>query len=157
MATRYEIMDVATGNDGVDVATNDITKNFAYASAVQLPGSSSVHLVVSIHPSEKLEKFDESNFKRWQQKMFYLTTLNLARFLTEEAPKLSNGEMDKQAFNAIEAWKHFDLLCRNYVMNGLHDSLYNVYCAIKTSKELWEALDRKYKTEHVGAKKFVVS
>ena len=41
-------------------------------------------------------------------------------------------------------------------MNGLHDSLYNVYCTINTAKELWESLDRKYKTEGVGAKKFVV-
>ena len=42
-------------------------------------------------------------------------------------------------------------------MNELHDSLYNVYCAIKTAKELWESLDRKYKTEDAWAKKFVVS
>ena len=41
-------------------------------------------------------------------------------------------------------------------MNGLHDSLYNVYCAIKIAKELWESLDRKYKTEDAGAMKFVV-
>ena len=41
-------------------------------------------------------------------------------------------------------------------LNGLYDSLYNVYCAIKTAKELWESLDRKYKTEDAGAKKFVV-
>ena len=44
---------------------------------------------ISISPGEKPEKFNGLNFKRWQQKMlFYLTTLNLARFLTEEAPKL---------------------------------------------------------------------
>ena len=42
-------------------------------------------------------------------------------------------------------------------MNGLHDSLYNVYCAIKTAKKLWESLDQKYKIEDVGAKKFVVN
>ena len=41
-------------------------------------------------------------------------------------------------------------------MNKLHDSLYNVYCAIQNAKELWESLDRKYKTEDVGAKKFMV-
>ena len=61
-----------------------------------------------------------------------------------------------QVVNAVDAWKHSDFLCRNYVMNGLHDSLYNVYCAIKTVKELWESLDQKYKTEDAGAKKFVV-
>ena len=35
--------------------------------------------IVPVHHSEKLEKFNGLNFKRWQQKMlFYLTTLNLA-------------------------------------------------------------------------------
>ena len=41
-------------------------------------------------------------------------------------------------------------------MNGLHDSLYNVYCAFNTTKELCESLDRKYKTEDAEAKKFMV-
>ena len=106
---------------------------------------------------KNLLKFNGLNFKRWQQKMlFYLTTLNLARFLTEESPKLSEGETDMQVVNVVDAWKHSDFLCRNYVMNRLHDSLYNVYCVIKTAKELWKSLDQKYKIEDVGAKKFVV-
>ena len=41
-------------------------------------------------------------------------------------------------------------------MNTLTDSLYNVYTDKKTTKELWESLDRKYKTEDARAKKFVV-
>ena len=113
--------------------------------AVKLPATVPA-AAVPVHHGEKPEKFNGLNFKRWQQKMlFYLTTLNLARFLTEEPPKLSEGETDMQVVNAVDAWKHSDFLCRNYVMNGLHDSLYNVYCAIKTAKELWESLDRKYK------------
>ncbi|GJT35253.1 hypothetical protein Tco_0658966 [Tanacetum coccineum] len=35
--------------------------------------------------------------------------------------------------------------------------LYNVYCKTTTAKELWESLERKYKTEDVGTKKFVVA
>ena len=41
-------------------------------------------------------------------------------------------------------------------MNALIDSLYNVYTDKKTTKELWESLNRKYKTEDAWAKKFVV-
>ncbi|XP_071719007.1 uncharacterized protein [Rutidosis leptorrhynchoides] len=37
------------------------------------------------------------------------------------------------------------------------DSLYNVYCKTKTAKELWESLERKYKTEDAGTKKWVVA
>ncbi|XXG73337.1 hypothetical protein AAC387_Pa07g2274 [Persea americana] len=43
--------------------------------------------------------------------LFYLTTLNLARFLHEEAPALKEDETDKQVVVAVEAWKHADFLC----------------------------------------------
>ena len=108
--------------------------------------------------AEKPEKFTGLNFKRWQQKMlFYLTTLNLARFLTESPPVLAEGTSDVQSVSAIDAWKHSEYLCRNYVLNGLSDALYNVYLKVPTAKELWESLERKYKTEDAGTKKYVVA
>ena len=77
---------------------------------------------------EKPEKFNGTKFKRWQQKMlFYLTTLNLARFLQEDAPALKEDETDRQVVAAVEAWKHADFLCRYYLLNGLDNTLYNVY------------------------------
>ena len=83
---------------------------------------------ISISPREKPEKFNRLNFKRWQHKMlFYLTTLNLARFLTEETPKLKEDKHDIQVINVVDAWKHYDFLCKSYVMNALTYSLYNVY------------------------------
>ena len=42
-------------------------------------------------------------------------------------------------------------------MSGLQDDLYNVYSSAKTSKELWDALEKKYKTEDAGMKKFIVA
>ncbi|GJW68865.1 hypothetical protein Tco_0123289 [Tanacetum coccineum] len=89
--------------------------------------------------AEKPEKFNGHNFKRWQQKIFfYLTTLNLARFLNEIAPHVeppTEGQpSNAQAVQAMEAWKHSDFLCHNYVLNGLVDSLYNVYCKTTTAK-----------------------
>ena len=53
MATGKEVVDVAAWNDGVDVIADSITKDSAYAAAVQLPGSSSVHPAVSVHHGEK--------------------------------------------------------------------------------------------------------
>ncbi|GJZ31595.1 hypothetical protein Tco_0576642 [Tanacetum coccineum] len=58
------------------------------------------------------------------------------------------------AVQDVEAWKHSDFLCHNYVLNGLVGSLYNVYCKTTTAKELWESLERKHKTEDAGTKKF---
>ncbi|XP_039068259.1 uncharacterized protein LOC120214432 [Hibiscus syriacus] len=109
--------------------------------------------------NEKPVKFSEENFKTWQQKMlFYLTTLNLAKFFKDDPPAIREDEVDAStAFNITEAWKHSDFLCRNYIFNGLSDALYEVYNVKKTAKELWESLDYKYKTEDVGAKKFLVA
>ena len=42
-------------------------------------------------------------------------------------------------------------------MSGLQDDLYNVYSNAKTSKELWDALEQKYKTKDAGMKKFIVA
>ncbi|GMY11025.1 Retrovirus-related Pol polyprotein from transposon TNT 1-94 [Fagus crenata] len=68
-------------------------------------------VTVPINHGEKLEKFNGTEFKRWQQKMlFYLTTLNLAKFLYEDAPTLNENENDKQVVAARDAWKHADFL-----------------------------------------------
>ncbi|KZV31625.1 hypothetical protein F511_00429 [Dorcoceras hygrometricum] len=67
-----------------------------------------------------------------------------------------DGAVNAESVSAVEAWNHSDFLCQNYVLNVLADALYNILCEKKTAKELWESLDRKYKTEDVGAKKFLV-
>ncbi|KAL0332982.1 UNVERIFIED_CONTAM: hypothetical protein Scaly_2199700 [Sesamum calycinum] len=86
---------------------------------------------------ERPEKFSGNDFKRWHQKMlFYLTTLNLARFLSEEVPVVSEGETDTQKRAAMDAWGHGDFLCRNYILNGLSDTLYNVYSSATTARAL---------------------
>ncbi|CAI9769382.1 unnamed protein product [Fraxinus pennsylvanica] len=113
-------------------------------------------VTIPVNHGEKSDKFIGLNFKRWQQKMlFYLTTLNLARFLTESALKLKEGEEDVQAVSSLDAWKHSNFLYRNYIMNSLVESLYNLYNTLKTVKEL-ESLDRKNKIGDVGTKKFIV-
>ncbi|KAL0295397.1 UNVERIFIED_CONTAM: hypothetical protein Sangu_2509800 [Sesamum angustifolium] len=123
-----------------------------------------VTMVVQLHVAqpiaaqgERPEKFSDNDFKRWNQKMlFYLTTLNLARFLSEEAPVVSEGKTDTQKRVAMDAWGYGDFLCRNYILNGLGDTLYNVYSLATTARALWESLEKKYKTEDASLKKFIV-
>ncbi|KAI3511235.1 hypothetical protein L1887_18383 [Cichorium endivia] len=102
--------------------------------------------------ADQPEKFNGSNFKEWQQKMLlYLTTLNLAEFLTDDAPESNTQVGDIEAPGVVEAWKHSDFLCRNYVLNGLVEALSNKHSIsrAKTAKELWESLEREYNTEDV--------
>ncbi|KAL7191423.1 hypothetical protein ACSBR2_023491 [Camellia fascicularis] len=61
-------------------------------------------VIVQVNHGEKLEKFLGTDFKRWQKKMlFYLTTLNLARFLRENAYTLNEDETDRQVVAAVDA------------------------------------------------------
>ena len=90
----------------VPTASTHVT-TLTVAQAPVLP--TTVPITVSLR--EKPKKFNGLNFKRWQQKiLFYLTTLNLARFLTEEAPKLKEDERGIQVISVVDAWKHSDFL-----------------------------------------------
>ena len=155
---------VTIGQFNVPLGPNPVMATAGNATASQIPSGSVARMPTATMPfpapvthAEKLEKFNGLNFKRWQQKMmFYLTTIGLIRFLTEDPPIVSEDETDIQARVAYNAWNDSDYFCRNFVMNCLADSLYNVYSTKKTAKELWESLDKKYKTEDAGAKKYIV-
>ena len=54
--------------------------------------------------------------------LFYLTT-----FFKEDALALEKNKTDKQVVVAIDVWKHANFLCRNYILNSLDNTLYNVY------------------------------
>ena len=43
----------------------------------------------------------------------------------------------------IEVWKQADFLRKCYILSSLENDLYNVYSAMITSKDLWDALEKK--------------
>ncbi|XP_075088742.1 uncharacterized protein LOC142170653 [Nicotiana tabacum] len=81
----------------------------------------------------------------------------MQKFTSEEPPVPAADMPDNEKFMVVEAWKQADFLCKGYILSALEDDLYNVYSAINTSKELWDALEKKYKTEDACLKKFVVA
>ena len=50
-----------------------------------------------------------------------------------------------------------DYICRGHILNGMVDSLFDVYQNHESSRELWEALEAKYLAEDASSKKFLVS
>nr|XP_016438371.1 PREDICTED: uncharacterized protein LOC107764329 [Nicotiana tabacum] len=127
-------------------------------AAMAITSSSRKTPALAMAPAEKPGKFFGVDFKRWQQKIFfYMTTLSLQRFINEDVPVLREETPKNERFVVTEAWKHSDFLCKNYILSCLNDDLYNVYSVMKTSRELWNALEKKYKTEDGGLKKFAAA
>ncbi|KAL2465946.1 Retrovirus-related Pol polyprotein from transposon TNT 1-94 [Abeliophyllum distichum] len=122
-------MNTSVGN--TDTNSND-TLNVGTSTGVIPPVVASPTTVISnsVPHGEKSEKFIGVEFERWHQKMlFYLTTLNLAKFLNEDLPTIQEGENNQASLIALDAWKHSDFLCKNYILNGLDNTLYSVYCS----------------------------
>ncbi|CAJ2648645.1 unnamed protein product [Trifolium pratense] len=71
-----------------------------------------------------------------------------AEQLKEKALQL---EIDRQL------WIDNDYVCKNYIINGLEDDLYDYYRTYNTANDVWEALSKKYDTEEAGVKKYAVS
>ena len=86
-----------------DIPYVPVSSSVAAPTVVKEPAS----VAIPVNHEERPEKFNGQNFKRWQQKIFfYLTMLNLASFLIENAPKPKEGETDIQVASAIDAWHH---------------------------------------------------
>ena len=68
-------------------------------------------------------KFTGVNFKGWQQRVFFwLTTLGLQKFTSEDTPVPANDMPDKKKFMIVEAWKQSDFLCKGYIPNQTSDT-----------------------------------
>ncbi|TYK03152.1 hypothetical protein E5676_scaffold11G00280 [Cucumis melo var. makuwa] len=57
----------------------------------------------------------------------------------------------------LATWTETDFICKNLILNGLTDELYDYYSTMTTAKEVWDALQKKYDTEEVGLKKYTIS
>ncbi|XP_073220042.1 uncharacterized protein [Cicer arietinum] len=105
----------------------------------------------------KLEKFDGGNFIRWQKKMkFLFTTLKVVYVLNTTKP------MEKEVETLAETrerqkWENDDYICMGHILNGMSDSLFDIYQSSIYAKELWEKLESRYMQEDPTSKKFLVS
>jgi hypothetical protein len=107
----------------------------------------------------KLDRFDGTNFTRWKDKlMFLLTALKISYVLDPNLPKLREPEPDEDAQRKVERKKREEdeVVCRGHILNTLSNRLYDLFTSIKSPREIWEALEFKYKTEKQGTDKFLI-
>ncbi|KAL3655041.1 hypothetical protein CASFOL_000827 [Castilleja foliolosa] len=121
--------------------------------------SAPLHTSRVMPTTEKPPKFGGEGFKRWQQKMlFYLTMIGFVNFVKEdEPPTPAESETNFVVRAAYDNWHNGDHLCKGFLLSSLEDSLSNVYANVKTSKLIWEALDKKYSLDEAGTKKQLTS
>lgn len=47
-------------------------------------------------------------------------------------------------------------MCKNYILNVLDNTQYDVYSSIKSTKALWKVVNKKFKVEVAIMKKFII-
>ncbi|GKC44084.1 hypothetical protein Tco_1061806 [Tanacetum coccineum] len=105
----------------------------------------------------KLDKFEERDFRRWQKKMhFLLKTLKVVYALTTLMSELVEDDT-MEAIRRRSKWENDDYICRGHILNGMSDSLFDIYQNVESAKELWDSLKSKYMADDASSKKFLVS
>ncbi|XP_074314639.1 uncharacterized protein LOC141649866 [Silene latifolia] len=106
---------------------------------------------------EKLEKFEGVDFRRWQKKMhFLLTALKVVYVLSTPVPEIVGDETLAEIQRKRSKWENDDYICRGHILNGMSDSLFDIYQNVESAKELWDQLEFKYMDEDASSKKFLV-
>lgn len=112
-----------------------------------------------LNPNVHLDRFDGTNFTRWKGKLFFLlTVLKIAYVLDPKLeaipePKEDDNETVKEQRKKRE---EDELVCRGHILNTLSDRLYDLYNSMQSPREIWNALEYKYKTEKEGTDKFLI-
>nr|GEY37617.1 zinc finger, CCHC-type [Tanacetum cinerariifolium] len=106
----------------------------------------------------KLEKFKRVDFRRWQKKMhFLLSSMSVVYVLTTLMPEDGGDNPTMEQVRKMAKWDNDDYVCKGLILNGMSNSLFDVYQNVKTSKELWDTLEAKYMAKDASSKKFLIS
>ncbi|XP_073136926.1 uncharacterized protein [Henckelia pumila] len=111
----------------------------------------------------RLDLFNGHNLRRWQEKvLFFLTTIKLSYILSDDLAPIANDAATDDAKRKEELKsqrqkrKDDDFWCRVHIVNALSDSVYSAHKTIETTKELWVALENKYRIEEASNQKFLI-
>nr|GEW49652.1 hypothetical protein [Tanacetum cinerariifolium] len=74
--------------------------------------------------------------------------------LTTPMPELLE-DATVEAIRIRAKWENDDYICRGHILNGMSDSLVDVYMNVESAKELWDSPESKYMTEDSSCKKFL--
>nr|GEX00807.1 zinc finger, CCHC-type [Tanacetum cinerariifolium] len=105
----------------------------------------------------KLDMFEGVDFRRWQKKIhFLLSSMSVVYVLTTPMPVDGGDNLTVEQVRKRAKWDNDDYVCRGLILNGMSDSLFDIYKNVESSKESWDSLEAKYMAEDASSKKFIV-
>ena len=75
--------------------------------------------------------------------LILLITLNVAYVIRTPRSKEVKDETFEQTRKRSK-WTNDHFICRGHILNGMKDSLFNVYEFHESAKLLWDGLEEKY-------------
>ncbi|GJR95987.1 zinc finger, CCHC-type containing protein [Tanacetum coccineum] len=88
---------------------------------------------------------------------FLLSSMSVVYVLTTPMPEDGGDDATVEQIRKRAKWDNDDYICRGLILNGMSDSLFDIYQNVESSKELWDSLEAKYMAEDASSKKFLVS
>ncbi|GJU52990.1 zinc finger, CCHC-type containing protein [Tanacetum coccineum] len=99
----------------------------------------------SIVAYSPLDKFEGMDFRRWQKKMhFLLSSMSVVCVLTTPIPEDGGDDATVEQIRKKAKWDNDDYVYRGLILNGMSNSLFDIYQNVESSKELWDSLEAKY-------------
>ncbi|GJX26544.1 zinc finger, CCHC-type containing protein, partial [Tanacetum coccineum] len=88
---------------------------------------------------------------------FMLSSMSVVYVLTTLMSDEGGDNPTMEQVRRRAKWDNDDYVCKGLILNGMSDSLFDIYQNVVTSKELWDTLEAKYTAEDASSKKFLVS
>lgn len=104
--------------------------------------------VSSFAASIKPNVFDGSNYKRWRERLTWLTAMNVMHVVAGK-PEGSKSE-DPSAFDRAESF------FRGAIISVLTKNLIDAYLSLPTGKEMWETLEAQFGVSNAGSELYLM-
>ncbi|GJV43248.1 zinc finger, CCHC-type containing protein [Tanacetum coccineum] len=93
----------------------------------------------------KFDKFEGVDFRRWHKKMhFLLSNISVVYVLTTHNLEDGGDDATMKQIRKRAKWDNDNYVWKGIILNGMFDSLFDIYQNVKSSKELWNSLEAKY-------------
>ncbi|KAK3006750.1 hypothetical protein RJ639_015521 [Escallonia herrerae] len=149
--TRSALSAMASSHSVVVFGLKELNR-ISQSSNTQCQSGAAVLFELGTGPEDEEAKREESHIEgNWKMKVYYV-------IVNPRPPEPDKNEEESVAQTRERLrWDQDDEICRGNILNGMSNTLFDAYHTVKTAKELWNQLERRYITEDATSKMFIVS